>query len=273
MSVKIVIIALQKFLDLDQIIIARTAPGHSLKITAEKINCVLNLGLYGIGCMRQRSSNAKFEFEIAKCDTLSEQRNLVEKNSENEALFAETCAPCINLIKQNFEQLSLKDEKFICLDSASSRDIDELFNSLKLNHDLAAHDGANDLKNRPKLSQYLQHCCRERIYFFSAKKCGNKDCLTCGPPRLADDDFMRLKLLPDPMPSDDSKHCKAFDEVIGNETDESHMPSLKTTKNRKHNITFNPLQQHTLNTRLVIECSKCDKPRIVFAKKNLLLKR
>ena len=107
--------------------------------------------------------------------------------------------------------------------------------------------GANDIKNRPKLSQYLQHCCRERTYFFSAKKCGNKDCLICGPPHLADDDFMRLKHLPDPMPSEDSKHYKAFDEVNGTETYESYMPSLKTTKNRKHNI-LNPLQQHALNT-------------------------
>ena len=101
--------------------------------------------------MRQHSPNAKFEFEITKCDTLSEQRNLVKKNSGNEALFAETCAPCINLMKQNFEELSLKDEKFICLDPALSRGIDELFNSLKLDHDLVDHDGANDLKNRLKL--------------------------------------------------------------------------------------------------------------------------
>ena len=110
-------------------------------------------------------------------------------------------------------------------------------------------------------------------HLFSAKKCGNKDCLTCAPPCLANDDFMRLKHLPDPMPSDNSKHYKAFNKVIGTETDESHMPSLKTTKSRKHYVPFNPLQQHAFNTRLVIECSKCDKPRIVFAKKNLLLKR
>ena len=151
MCVKIAIIALQKFLDLERITVARTAPGHSFKNPAEKINCILNLGLYRIGCMRQQSPNAKFEFEITKCDTLSKQRNLVEKNSGNEALFAETCAPCINLMKQNFEELSLKDEKFICLDPALSRGIDELFNSLKLDHDLVDHDGANDLKNRLKL--------------------------------------------------------------------------------------------------------------------------
>ena len=82
---------------------------------------------------------------------------------------------------------------------------------------------------------------------------------------------MGLKHLPDPMPSDDSKHYKAFHEVIGTETDEFHMPSLKITKSRKHNIRSNPLQQHALNTQLVIKCNKCDKPRIVFAQKKLTL--
>ena len=71
------------------------------------------------------------------------------------------------------------------------------------------------------------------------------------------------------MPSGNSKHYKEFDEVIGTETHESHMLSLKTSKNRMHNILFNPLQQHALNTQLVIECSKYDKPRIVFAQKEL----
>ena len=105
--------------------------------------------------------------------------------------------------------------------------------------------------------------------FFSAKKCVNKDCLTYGPPRLSDDGIMHRKHLPNPMPSDDSKHYKAFDKVIGTETDESHMPSLKTTKNRKHIIPFNPLQQHALNTRLVIEYSECDKLHVIFAQKKL----
>ena len=47
-SVKIEIIALQKFLNLDHILVARTAPGHSYRNSVEKINCILNLGLYSI---------------------------------------------------------------------------------------------------------------------------------------------------------------------------------------------------------------------------------
>ena len=47
------------------------------------------------------------------------------------------------------------------------------------------------------------------------------------------------------------------------------MPSLKTSKNMKSNIPFNPLQQHALNTRLVIKCSECDKPYFIYAQKKI----
>ena len=50
-SVKIAYIALQQFLDLDMPVASRTAPGYSFKNPPEKVNCILNLALYGIGCM------------------------------------------------------------------------------------------------------------------------------------------------------------------------------------------------------------------------------
>ena len=43
LSIKIAIIALQKFLKLNHILVGRTAPGHSYRNPAEKINCILNL--------------------------------------------------------------------------------------------------------------------------------------------------------------------------------------------------------------------------------------
>ena len=59
LSVKITIIALQKFLNLDHILVARTAPGHSYRNPTEKINCILNLGLYGIGIVRKPSNRSR----------------------------------------------------------------------------------------------------------------------------------------------------------------------------------------------------------------------
>ena len=268
--VKIAIIALQKFLNLDQIVVARTAPGHSFRNPVEKVNCILNLGLYGIGCMHQQASDAEFEYEISKCDTLIQQQELIGKNPEvNRKLFSDTCMSCLKIIQNNFEQLILKENPFLCPDSPNNNYIEELFQSIQLDGNLAAHDGVQDLKDHPKLSQYLNHCGRERTYFLSIKKCGRKDCTTCLQPCLPENDFLRLKHLPDPMTSDYGKHYKPYDKVWGTVTNENHMLSLKTSKNMKHNILFNPLQQHALNTRLVIKCSKCDKPHVIYAQKKI----
>ena len=53
LSVKIAIISLQKSLNSDMIIALRTAPGYSFKNPEEKVNCILNLGLYGMGLMHK----------------------------------------------------------------------------------------------------------------------------------------------------------------------------------------------------------------------------
>ena len=50
-SVQIAYIALQQFLDLGMFVVARTVPGHSFKNPLEKVNCILNHALCGIGCM------------------------------------------------------------------------------------------------------------------------------------------------------------------------------------------------------------------------------
>ena len=270
LSVKIALIALQRFLDLDQILAARTAPGHSFINPAEKINCVLNLALYGIGCMRHRSSDQEYEKQLHNCSGLSDVGKLIEKNPErNTALLLESCKPCIDLIENTFSRLMLKDKPFLTPKEATVDKINELFESINLDDTLKSHDTLADLTNRPKLSQYLKHCCRERTYFFSSKKCGIDQCAICLPPRSARDDFNRLDHLPDPTPGTDDVHYKQFHEVFNTPTDESAMPSLKTTKDRGHKIPFNPVKQHGANTQLTIECVECSKLRIVYSAKKL----
>ena len=53
LSMKITLIALQKSLNADMLVAVRTAPGHSFRNPVEKVNCVLNIGLYGNGAMRR----------------------------------------------------------------------------------------------------------------------------------------------------------------------------------------------------------------------------
>ena len=53
LSVKIAIISLQKSLNCDMVLALRTAPGSSYRNPSERVNCKLNVGLYGIGVMRK----------------------------------------------------------------------------------------------------------------------------------------------------------------------------------------------------------------------------
>ena len=96
LSVKITLICLQKILNLDQVLTVHTAPGYSYRNPAEKINCVLTLGLYGIGCMHNYSTDPEFEQTQHNCSGLGDVRKLIEKNSEcNTKLLKEKCQPSL----------------------------------------------------------------------------------------------------------------------------------------------------------------------------------
>ena len=82
LSVKMAMISLQNFLNLDQILAVRTASGHLFRNPAEKINCVRNLGLYGVGCMRQKCIDIEFEEKLHHCSGLSDVRALIDRNTE-----------------------------------------------------------------------------------------------------------------------------------------------------------------------------------------------
>ena len=52
--------------DLDMLILARNAPGHSWRNPAERIMSVLNLGLQSVGMMRQAAGNQEIEQKIQR---------------------------------------------------------------------------------------------------------------------------------------------------------------------------------------------------------------
>ena len=122
-----------------------------------------------------------------------------------------------------------------------------MFTDVGLDETLKPNNMMTEFSQHPELAQYLSYCARERTYFVSLKKCGSWDCIICKPPRLNDQDFKRLNLLPDPIPGTDD-HYKEFSEVFGTETTEGAMPSLKTSKDCGHKIPFDPIKQHTSNT-------------------------
>ena len=84
-------ICLEKYLDLDQVLALHTAPGHSYQNPAEKINCLLNIGLYGIGCMCQHSTDPFFEQNLSRCTGLGDVRKLIEKNGDRSTKLLKEC--------------------------------------------------------------------------------------------------------------------------------------------------------------------------------------
>ena len=120
-------------------------------------------------------------------------------------------------------------EPFGVFEPATDENIDELFAACKLDDTLCPMDIVSTLPKRLLLKQFLDHCCKERTYFLSILKCGKVNCTVCQKPRLNENDFRRLKHLPDPVPGED-KHYKPFDQVFGEVTSEEHMPSLQTAK-------------------------------------------
>ena len=69
------------------------------------------------------------------------------------------------------------------------------------------------------------------------------------------------------MPDEGNEgHYKGFPDVFGKVTTE-HRLSKKLAKKNSHRIAFNPSKQQAMNTNLIIECTECNKPRIVYAQK------
>ena len=161
--------------------------------------------------MRKPSINHEFEHKL-NC-------KLVQKSPEkNLKLLDESCKPCTLLIKDQFSCLQLKWVPFWVPEEASHRDIDELFKSLNLDKSITPFDCVGDLHKRPKLTQYLPHCCCQRTYFFSVKKCGSQNCEIFLAPLSSVQNFERLGHLPDPTPSSENLHYKPFQKVFKTET-------------------------------------------------------
>ena len=91
------------------------APGHSYRNPSERerVNCILNLGLYGMGVMRQKlHAEPDFEHKLSQFSNLSYARKLIAENEEKNAeLVKQSCAETISLMSSIFKCLSLKGNK------------------------------------------------------------------------------------------------------------------------------------------------------------------
>ena len=170
-----------------------------------------------------------------------------------------------------FERLSLKGNKIEVCQPITDDEIETFFQANhRLDKELTGNESNEDLDKRLNLKEFLDHSTKQRHYFYSVKKCGDLNCKTCLLPCLPLQTFQKLHHLPDPMPDErNESNYKSFSDVFGNVTTEEHRHSKKLAKKIPLGIPFNPSKRHAMNANLNIECTKCNKPRIVYAQKKI----
>lgn len=224
-SVQLSLIAIFLKFDLDFLCVCRTAPFHSWRNPVERIMSLLNLGMQSIGHMRKEMDD-DYESIIAWCNSTSDVRKAAEKNPTVKDSTIDSFSSVKILMSSIFTRLKLKEKAVECFIAATESEMEELWHSVMSIDDTASMDQKwvkKTLQEHPKLTEFMEHCCRRRHYSFCVSKCGEEACHICKPHWLPFDIFHEIKHLPDPVPSGDG-HYKSFDTLYGKQTSEEHRP-------------------------------------------------
>lgn len=130
LSVKLTLIALFRYLDLDYLCACRTAPYHSFRNPAERIMSVLNLGLQSVGLARELVAGEEVEQEVSHCNSMSQVRELATKKPFIKEALIDSMAPVKVTLTDITHRLELKGEKFVVRSAAIQGDIAEVWGKL-----------------------------------------------------------------------------------------------------------------------------------------------
>jgi hypothetical protein len=123
-SVKCASICLFKEMNLDMLILARCAPGHSWCNPAERCMSLLNLGLQNCALERSHCSSDDLEKLIKKCGSMKEIRTAATKHQDLQQGYRDSIESVRSTIENRFSRLKLKDEPVKPLSPVSDLDID-----------------------------------------------------------------------------------------------------------------------------------------------------
>ena len=266
LSVQVALIALFRILDLDMLVAARTAPHNSYRNPVERIMSLLNIGLQSVGLMREKMPD-DMESAMSQASNMEEIRKVAQSIPDFREHFSRSLKPALQVLSSVLGRLQLKGESVVIQESCSENSIDALFSKVReIEPELKKTDTQQrDLKRLPKLTEFIEHCCRRRKYFFCIKKCGNTSCLMCKPPRLSEEVFCELHFFPDPLRKPNSDSYKEFQDVWGEPTSEGDLPSLKTNKSQSQGS----FRLSGEKVRYVLTCGECLKPRCVYSARAL----
>ena len=199
LSVQLALIALFRRLNLDMLVAARTAPGHSFVNPVERIMSLLNIALYGVALERSKMS-AQFESVLSGCNSMSEIRNTAASNPGMEE-FCKSLAEPARFVSDRFSQLCLKGEQFTSVQGSTIPE--DLFRSVKeIDPNIEISDtNQKALSKFKRLKRFLDTHTPSDItsYIFQVKKCANRECEFGCKPVLPPDAFSKLAWVPDPV--------------------------------------------------------------------------
>ena len=270
LATKIALINLFLEKDLDMLVAVRTPPYHSWKNPVERVMSIVNIALQAVGLMRC-SMTEDLERSISSCQSVKQIREACEAQPLLRNALIDAMEPTKLLLESLFVRLKLKEHIFEVFHAASSAELDSFWNHiLRIDTRLTRQDSSKAiLEERPGLKFFLQHCCQERAYSFSIKKCGEATCSICTPPRLPPEIFSSLHHLPDPVPDSTGEHYKNFEDLYGTFTTEKFRPTLLKGSKKSHGLPFQPNAQFARNVCVTIQCCECLKPRVLYSQRKL----
>ncbi|VDI69131.1 Hypothetical predicted protein [Mytilus galloprovincialis] len=143
-------------MNLDMMILARCAPGHSFVNPAERVMSILNLALQNVALERKESTEEMKKI-LKNCNSMAAVRSLAEKTPEVKTAWIESIEPVASLLRNRFLRLKLKDDPVKAMDPVRDDEIDimkrhlrALFPDLNLTKLQKVHTKTDDT-DRPSL--------------------------------------------------------------------------------------------------------------------------
>ena len=231
---------------------------------------IINIALQAVGLMRA-SMSEELEKKLSGRNSVKQIREACESCLELKDAVNDSMQPVKSLLESLFIRLKLKQQPFKVFHAASSAEIESLWSQiLRIDSQLLREDrSAKVLPQRPGLKEFLEHCCQERLYSFSIKKCGLTACSICAPPQLPAEVFETLHHIPDPVPDVTGEHYKEFETLYGSCTMEKYCPSLVEKSRKSHGMPFQPNAQFARCVCKTLQCSECLKPRVLYSQRKL----
>ncbi len=110
-AVQLSLYALFKLQNVDMLIAARCCPGKSYTNPAEKVHCVMNLGLQ-TAALERSLMTPPYEQKLKKHSNMTDIRSACDKDEGLASALLGSVKPCHEAIAEVFQRLSLKGEKF-----------------------------------------------------------------------------------------------------------------------------------------------------------------